>query len=158
TMDLAQMTAMATADGSFEFRAVQPGRYLLLGIRTQGRVQTLGRMPIEVTSSGLDGLVFPLSEGFDLAGMVRVEGERNRIPPGLILPLLPAEGPTAVPLSAAVNESGAFHFSGVLRDSYRLNFSRLPEGTYVRSMRVSGQEALDKGLDLTQATSAPAVE
>ena len=157
-MGLAQMTGMATAEGAFEFRGVQPGSYYLIAIRTEGQVQILGRMPIEVAGSNLDDLVFSIGEALDLAGSVRVEGERAVALKGVVLSLLPSDGLPMVPPSAAVSENGVFRLTGVSRDSYRLNLAGLPEGTYVKSVRLGGQEALDKGLDLRQARSAPAIE
>jgi len=152
------MTGMATAEGAFEFRGVQPGSYYLVAIRTEGQVQMLGRMPIEVAGSNLDDLVFSIGEALDLAGSVRVEGERAVALKGVVLSLLPSDGLPMVPPSAAVSENGVFRLTGVSRDSYRLNLAGLPEGTYVKSVRLSGQEALDKALDLRQARSAPAIE
>jgi hypothetical protein len=43
---------------------------------------------------------------------------------------------------------GVFRLAGVSRDNYRLSLAGLPEGTYVKSVRLGGQEALDKVLDL----------
>ena len=157
-MGLAQMTGMATAEGAFEFRSVQPGSYYLVAIRTEGQVQMLDRMPIEVAGSNLEDVVFAIGDRLDLPGSVRVEGERTVALQGVVLSLLPSDGLPMVPPSAAVTENGAFRIAGVSRDSYRLNLAGLPEGTYVKSVRLNGQEALDKLLDLTQARSAPAVE
>ena len=157
-MGLAQMTGMATVEGAFEFRGVQPGSYYLVAIRTEGQAQILGRMPIEVAGSNLEDVVFAIGDRLDLAGSVRVEGERAVALKGVVLSLLPSDGLPMVPPNAAVSENGVFRLTGVSRDSYRLNLAGLPEGTYVKSVRLSGQEALDKGLDLRQARSAPALE
>ena len=157
-MGLAQMTGMATAEGAFEFRGVQPGSYYLVAIRTEGQVQMLDRMPIEVAGSNLEDVVFAIGDRLDLPGSVRVEGERTVALQGVVLSLLPSDGLPMVPPSAAVSENGVFRLTGVSRDSYRLNLAGLPEGTYVKSVRLSGQDALDKALDLRQARSAPALE
>jgi len=52
-MGLAQMTTMATPEGAFEFKGVQPGAYYLAAIRTQGQPQVLGRIQVEVTGASL---------------------------------------------------------------------------------------------------------
>jgi len=157
-MGFARWTALVTLDGKFEFRGVQTGSYHLLAVRTQGRQQIVGRLPVEVTGSSVDGLQLVAGDGFAVTGLVRVEGEAKTAPSGAALMLLPSEGPSLIPLAASVKEDGAFRIEEVLRDRYRLNFHWLPEGTYVKSVRMGGLETPDKALDLTQAVTDTAVE
>jgi len=57
-----------------------------------------------------------------------------------------------------VAEDGAFKVEGISADKYYLNFYGLPEGSYVRSARMGGQEVLDNGLDLTQSEGSVKLE
>jgi hypothetical protein len=157
-MGLAEMTTMASAEGSFEFHGVQSGSYYLFGVRTEGQAQCLVRTPIEVAGSNLENLLISISEPLEVAGTVRVEGANSVVPRGVVVSLMPSEGLPMIPPSAAVNESGAFHMAGVARDNYRLNIAGLPEGSYVQSVRVGGADALDRSLDLSQVTAVPAID
>src|SRR5262249_27734281 len=110
---LAEMTTMATAQASFEFQGVQPGSYYLMAIRLEPKPQTLGRMPIDVGGHDLENLVFSLGDLVDVTGAVRVEGGNGVISRGIVLSLLPSEGPALAPPCAPVSESGVFHIAGV---------------------------------------------
>ena len=152
------LTAMVGPDGGFEIRGVERGSYHLTASSTQGRMRTLGRLPIEVTSGDVDGLVFSIGETFEIAGSVRVEGEPKAALPAGVLLLAPPEVVLLFPLASTVGQDGAFRVEGVGRDHYRLNCYGLPEGTYLKSARVGDQEILEKGLDLSEAVTGPVVE
>jgi hypothetical protein len=149
-------TVLTDAGGGFDFREVPPGSYHLLAIRTQGRAQILARVPVEVISSSLEGVMVPVSEGVQLTGSVHFEGAPAAPVRGATVVLQPIEVDPVAALAAPVAENGLFRLEGVPVDQYHLNFPALPEGSYVKSARANGLDILDKPLDLAQA--APVLE
>ena len=50
-----------------------------------------------------------------------------------------------------VADAGTFKIENVFPDKYYLNVSGLPEGAFIKSVKVANQEVIDKGLDLSNA-------
>jgi len=141
-------------DSSFAMRGVQPGSYDLTAMRMEGRQQLLGRLPVEVTGN-VDGLTFPVGESVEFTGLVQIDDDRRAVLTRTLVLLFPWGGPPQVPLSAMIEEDGSFRIGGVPRDLYRLDFLWLPEDAYVKSIRMGGQEVLEKALDLNRAAASP---
>jgi hypothetical protein len=72
------------------------------------------------------------------------------------LSLTPAEFIPGMPgggANARVSQ-GAFKIAAVTPDNYYVSFGGLPEGSYVKSVRMNNQEVIEKGIDLTSARGA----
>ncbi len=153
---------MLKPDGSFELAGVLPGTYYVLASRMEGRGQMIGRAPVHVTDGNVDEVLIMTAEPLTVTGTIRVEGgqplvsEQSPMQPSVNL--MP-DGPSAYgQVGARVKDDGTFQIEGVSRDKFFLNLYGIPEGTYVRSVRMGGQEVVDKGFDLSQLESAPALE
>ena len=57
-----------------------------------------------------------------------------------------------------VAETGAFKLDSVSADNYYVTFYGLPEGAYVKSVRMGNQEVLDKGVDLTNSRGSVSLD
>lgn len=153
-------------DGSFEITNVLPGAYHLVALQAQQRPVALGRLAVDVTNGDVEGLVLQVGEPVEVAGHVRVEGqdtvslERVRVALAVVDGIgFGASGDMGFMTSnASVKPDGSFRIEAAPRDRFYLNFSGLPENTYVRSVRVGNTEVLDQGLDLSQAGSPVRVE
>ncbi len=157
--DVAPLIAFSSGDGAFEFRGVQPGSYQLAAVRTQGGARLLGRMPVEVTAAHVEDLRFEPGEGILLTGSVRFEGDSGPPLQGATVILHTAAGGPNLGLTAAlISESGQFRLEGVSRDEYRLDFQRLPKDCYLKSIRLNGQNAMGRALDLSQAQGTANLE
>ena len=152
-------SAKVKPDGTFEIRRVLPGAYNLAALgRTERGPQIVGRLPVEVGNRDVEGLIVSAGEGSEIAGSVRLEGGQKTGLQGITVYLQAAEGMPSGSTSARVKDDGTFWIEGVLRDKYHLSLYPLPEGTYLKSVRVGGQEVLDKGLDLNEAVPGQALE
>jgi protocatechuate 3,4-dioxygenase beta subunit len=152
-------SAKVKADGTFEIRGVLPGSYHLAALgRMEKGPQIVGRLPVEVGNSDVEGLIVSAGAGLEITGSVRLEGGQKTNLQGVTVYLQAAEGMPSGSNSARVKDDGTFSIEGVSRDKYHLSLYPLPEGTYLKSVRVGGQEVLDKGLDLTQAVPGQALE
>jgi hypothetical protein len=146
-------------DGNFQITRVQPGSYYLTAERTgrqgSGRI---GRISVDVTGADATGLVLPLVEPMSVSGAIRIEGDQKAALPRLTVRLLPIDGSGSSSQNARVAESGTFKLDSVPADNYYLDFGGLPEGAYVKSVRMGNQELLDKGIDLTSARAGVSLE
>jgi hypothetical protein len=146
-------------DGAFQITRVRPGSYYLIAQR-MGRqgAGIVGLVPVEVTTSDATGLMLPLTEPMPVTGAVRIEGDQKVALQRLTVSLTSIEGlPVGAP-SGRVAETGAFKLDAVPADNYYVTFSGLPEGTYVKSVRMGNQEVLDKGIDLTSARGSVSLD
>ncbi|MBI1789949.1 MAG: carboxypeptidase regulatory-like domain-containing protein [Acidobacteria bacterium] len=147
-------------DGSFELTSVQPGLYYVGAMRIpNGRQpEMLGRVAVDVTSSHIDDVVIATSEPLTITGSVRVEGQEKPKLGRAFLSLMTTEGLPMFQPNTQLKENLTFTLERVSRDRYNLVVNGLPEEMYLRAVRVSGQDAPDKAVDLTAAGSGTTVE
>jgi hypothetical protein len=153
-------SARVNPDGSFEITRVRPGSYFLLAQRMNRAASGLAaKLPVDVSASDITGLVVPFTEPVTVTGSVKIDSPQTgaaQLRP--VLSLLSADGlPVGVP-AARSTEAGAFKLDAVFPDRYYLNAAGLPEGYYIKSLRIGGQDATDKGVDLTNAHGTVAME
>jgi hypothetical protein len=153
--------ARVNQDGSFEITRVRPGSYFLLAQRMNRAGSGLAaKLPVDVSASDINGLVVPFTEPVTLAGTVKTDSQQS----GAAAPLRPVVTLTSVdglPVgspAARAGDGGAFKIDAVFPDRYYLNVTGLPEGSYVKSVRIGGQEVADKGIDLAGAHGSVAME
>lgn len=160
----AARTAQVRADGTFELLRVAPGSYYLIaqslgrGAGGRGGPQgegggAMGRTTVDVASSDVRDVVVTLVEPLTVTGTLRVEGQQTSAAQVQTLSLIPLEripGLTVGTAAARVTQ-GAFKMTGVTPDVYYLSAAGLPEGAYLKSVRLNQQELIDKGIDLTGA-------
>ncbi len=147
---MARTGAAVGPDGAFQITRVQPGSYLVIAQR-MGRQAGgfVGRLAVEVTAGDAIGLILPLAEPMTVSGTVRIEGDQKTTLQRLTVSLISIDGlPLNVP-RGRVAETGAFKLDSVLADNYYITFYGLPEGAYVKSVRMANQEVFDKGVNLT---------
>jgi hypothetical protein len=165
-------------DGSFQVARVQPGSYYLIAESMAGGGRggggrggmgmggpgagPVGRTTVDVVSSDLLDVVVTMVDPVAVTGTVKVESQQTQgaQSPAMSLSLTPAEYIPGLPTgggTARVSQ-GAFKMAAVTPDNYFVNFSGLPEGSYVKSVRMSGQEVIEKGIDLTTARGTVALE
>lgn len=146
------------ADGSFLLTQVQPGSYYLTVMTFPGRMQALGRVPVEITGSDLRDVVVPLGATVTVSGAVRVEGQPKADFGTARVGLMPVEGIAFNASSAEVKADGSFQLEGVLGDRYTITLMGGPENTYVKSVRMGGREVPEQELDLSHAEGSVQLE
>ena len=75
-MTIAQGTPLRDERDAFEIRGVTPGAYTLLIDTAAQRKRFTYRQPLDVGSSGIDGLTITIPAPADLSGQVRLPGEQ----------------------------------------------------------------------------------
>ncbi|MFB3778013.1 MAG: carboxypeptidase regulatory-like domain-containing protein [Bryobacteraceae bacterium] len=152
--------AQVRADGSFEITRVPAGSYYIIAQNTgrQGGGGPVGKTMVDVSTSDITGLLVSLTEPLTVSGIVKVEGQQAAEPQRVNLSLTPFEAGMFGYPSGRTASDGSFKVSGVFPDRYYLNLSGLPEGAYVKSVKLAGQEVLDKGVDLSGFRGSAALE
>ncbi len=153
--------ARVNQDGSFEITRVRPGSYFLLAQRMNRAGSGLAaKLPVDVSTSDITGLVVPFTEPVTLAGTVKMDSQQTgaAAQPRAVVSLTSVDGLPAGAPAARAADGGAFKMDAVFPDRYYLNVTGLPEGSYVKSVRIGGQEVADKGIDLAGAHGSVAME
>ena len=143
-------------DGRFEISNLPPGDYTIVvneaGRGGQGGAPAAGFARVGVGSQNVEGVVIQMQPGFDVGGKVAIEGSGEKPAIGSLRVMLsPAE---QIPFMGgvrpgAVKEDGSFVLAGVLPAKYQLMPMNTPQGLYLSSIRIGGQEFFGRDLDLT---------
>jgi len=149
-----------SADGTFDFRAVQPGTYYLNAMTTGRNPALAGRMRIEVKAGETVSFDLPLTPGIDIAGRVTVDGARaeagnlSTLTVGLATQwsgpvdrVLPAPTVATPLVGAKVASDGTFTLLSVAPWDYRVIVSSVPRA-YVKSVRLGAHDVLERGLTI----------
>jgi hypothetical protein len=145
-----KMTTVQQAGGSFELRGVAPGSYTLRGISPQEPI--FGAQPLQVGQQNIDGLVLQVGFGYELPGVVVVEGKEKADLEKTQVQLQPLDFILTAP-SGSVGKGGKFTLKDVAPDRYLVQVNDGPDGSYVKSVRFGGRDATAEGLDLTSGVT-----
>ena len=158
-------------DGSFEFRNIVPGTYVLqalpANLNGNAPANMTGRLEVTVADANIEGLVLPLRPGPEITGTVKLEdGDITALlKPAqtagavgttvvtvlnrFMLSLSETEGVSIGSPNAQLKEDGTFRFNAVGTSKYLLNANLLPPGTYLKSARFGGQDVTREPVDTT---------
>ena len=152
-----QAEAGVASDGTYRVRGLPPGSYRIVAEKTAGGRRL--RSAQNTVISNRDIADVSLLGGVSLTVTGRVVYESA--PPALTSP--PAgSGPTLPPVTVSlttvdaieedgeVRSDGTFEIHGLSTDRYLVGAEYLPEGSYLRAVRISGQEVPTPELDLTR--------
>jgi hypothetical protein len=145
--------------GEFILSNVTPGSYVLTAnVNDEGKT-LMARTSIEVGGSPIDGVALQLAPGVEIAGRVVIEGtQTSTSSPNLRLSLQARSpmmfGPGAY--GGDVKEDGTFRFTNVYSDVFDLRVFGVPEGGYLKAIRIGNNDATETPLDFT--TGVPADE
>jgi hypothetical protein len=142
-------------DGTFEFRNVPPGDYVIHASRgrlnpwTEGE---FGTLPIAVSGQDVNDLVLQTSAGSYLGGQISfdtLDRTKTPTPSALEIVAMPVDAdrsPTGGWASARILPDWRFEMRG-LSGPRRLVVNRLPAGWMLQEVRVGGADATDRPLD-----------
>lgn len=140
-------------DGAFETAGLPPGSYTLQVVQfAQGPPVTVGRTNVELGDTRLDNVVLYAGAPLEISGQIRTDAESQVNLGSTRIALGGGGGFGGGPgmSQSAVKPDGSFSLRRVGRDHFPITVTA-PQGTYVKSITVGGQEVLLAGLDLTAA-------
>ena len=164
-MGIQNIARAAGNGGTFELRGVAPGSYVLSAFSNNDVEALRARMPIEVGASNIDKIELTLMPGVEIAGRLVVEGQpnpaagvtgpnANSTNPRPYVSLMPKASSMMGGPGTQVKEDLAFKLDHVSREPYDIGVGGLPEGYYLKSVRIGDQDVTDTGVDFTEAAPA----
>lgn len=137
-----EVPSAQVGDGNFEFRDVLPGTYTLRAVRGGGSTT------VTVRDEDVTGVALTLAPPVDLTGQVKFEGD---LP--LYVVVLTEDVPRTTPVFTPVQEDGTFRLRP-RATIYDLQLQLAMAGSYVKSIRLDGQEIDGRRIDLRSGAAA----
>ncbi len=140
------------ADGSFEFAAVPPGSYTIVA-QAPGPAQqrVAARVPVDVANGDVNNVSVRLQPPLAVSGKVTVEGTQPTVRLASIrLNFTPEESGIGNPGQngqTQLTEDGTFQTT-LAAEAYIVEAGGLPDGYYLKSVKLAGREMPDAALDL----------
>jgi 5-hydroxyisourate hydrolase-like protein (transthyretin family) len=146
--------------GRFEVGGITAGRYLLQAFGGNENESLYASVALEVGGANIENLELTLAPGANLSGQIRVEAggseplrmDRLRvfIRPIGDAPSLPGPGN----FLGTLNADGSFVAKNIRPGPSMLQVNGLPEGYYVKSVKLGGQEVVETGFELLPGVDA----
>jgi hypothetical protein len=135
--------------GNFELTGVARGGYILFAQSAEGSA----RMPVDVFGSNVRDINLVIIPNLEVRGRLRLNDSPIKIADWrTILSLQPRDVPLNI-VANTVKSDGTFLLSNVPPDSYAVNFRNLPEGYFVKEIRMGPDTITDGTLNLTGAST-----
>ncbi len=145
--------AVVAPDGSFEVTGVLPGAYdAMANARSQGAPSLFARQQVDVANEDVNDLSLTLGPGLNVAGTVRADA--GELPPGSRMQVRFNSADGNNQSNTNLKPDGKFSFGGMSPGVYNADLTALPDGYYLKSVRLGDVEIGPGGLDLTNAQSA----
>jgi hypothetical protein len=144
--------AGVNADGTFEFASVPPGSYTIVA-QTQGPVQqrVTARAAVDVGNGDVNNVAVRLQPPLAVSGKVTVESTQPSVRlSSLRLNFAPSEpgiGNQGANGQTQLADDGTFQTT-LAADAYIVEAGGLPDGYYLKSVKLAGREMPDAALDL----------
>jgi len=144
---------MNAADGTFEFPAVPPGSYYIVA-QAPGLVQqrVTARVPVDVGNVDLNNVAVRLQPAMSVSGKVTVDSTQPAIRLSSVrltfTPSEPGPGNQGRNGQTQLADDGTFQ-TELSADAYLVEAGGLPDGYYLKSVKLAGREMPDATLDLS---------
>ncbi len=140
--------------GNFEIRGVAPGSYILMADSYDGTDRRSARLPLDVGKSSIDSVVLTLAAGGELRGSARLEDGSALDVQNVRIMLRSRENPFyGMAGGGTLKDDRSFVLQNVVADVYNVVLYGLPRGHYLKSAQYGQEDALARGLDLTQGAA-----
>jgi hypothetical protein len=145
------------AKGNFELTGVAPGAYFLRASVFTGEKSYSVRLPVDVGNTNVENLNVTITQGNPLTGNVLVEGDTPQDLTDTRVLLRPRDPGMAMFSigNGTVRADGAFKMDDVSPDQYTLTLFGLPDGFYVKTVRLGQTEVPPSNIDLSSGAREP---
>jgi len=147
-----QLSAAIREDDSFEFPAVPPGSYYLIVQNTfPGQQGVTARVPVDVGNGDVNNVAVRLQPALAVSGKVTVDSTQPNVRLGSLrltfTPSEPGPGNQGRNGQTQIADDGTFQAT-LAADAYLVEAGGLPDGYYLKSVKLAGREMPDATLDL----------
>jgi protocatechuate 3,4-dioxygenase beta subunit len=139
----------------FETGGVLPGEYLLVATVSVGGRPYRGVQRAIVNAGAENQATLKLEPGIDLAGSLKIEGGSKEVEPLVVLTPGDALPYNNTPPQTHVKADGSFVIPGVVPGIWDIGVQPVPEGGYVKSMRLGEQDVLTEDMVIRPDTTEP---
>lgn len=143
------MSASVRQDGGFELSNLTPGSYTVTAMRGGPGGGTAARAVVDVRNADVEGVNLLFAATFSVQGTIKFESG-STFSPGNLRVMLRSENSAP---NGQTKSDGAFTIENVTADRYRFAAMALPRGTYIKSVRVSGQDVTRQEIDFTSGAA-----
>jgi hypothetical protein len=147
--------------GTFSLKGVPPGSYVIAAYqRDEGSdvYEPRGQQKIEVSGENIGSLTISLGGGTSFQGRVRVAGGGLRTLDRIGINLSGIDEGGQLGGQGRVKKDGTFEIKSVNDGNYAISVWGLENDWYVKSVRLDGDEILEKGLQLEKGGSGGRLE
>ena len=145
------MSRVTDTQGNFQMRGISPGSYILRADYNGDNQRYSAHMPLEVGNANVEGIELNLSPPVEVAGKVVVEenGSLAGNHPNILLQPKVA-GNMMGSGRAQFQDDTSFKMVNVSLDAYDVSVNNLPDGYYLKSVRMGQQDITETGVDFSQ--------
>lgn len=155
------MSSEWQGEAQFVIRGLPPARYLLVAsVHTRPGEDALnGTLAVDTRAGSVEGVTVPLTEGIEVSGRIRLEGELPKGVPAPSFRVLLNPGPRGVggmSAQAEVGPEGRFRLPKAPPGVWDIQVMPMPAGLYLKSVKFGEVDVLRGEMELT--AGAPAAE
>ena len=147
--------------GSFKMKGVPPGSYVIAAYTRddgEGVYEPRGQQKIEVSGENIDSLIISLGGGTSFQGRVTVAGAGSPVLDRIGMNLSGIDEDEQLFAQGRVKKDGTFEIKSVSDGNYAIAVWGVENNWYVKSVRLGGDEILEKGLQLEKGGSRGRLE
>ncbi len=149
------MSRQIDAQGNFQLRGVAPGSYVLRADFVDNGARYSARLPLEVGNANVEGLELNLQPPLEIQGHVKIEENGDLKGAAINVMLRPkTSGPMMGGGGAQLKDDLSFKIGNLSADPYEVNVGGLPEGFYLKSVRLGQLDITETGADFSQGGAA----
>lgn len=150
-------SAAAKPDGTFEIAGVTSGAYTLTVIsEDMSGMPLFSSQGIQVGKERVEGVAMRFAAAGEITGAVAVDGPAPVAFKSMKVTLAAPPGAKALTTPmATVGDDGKFVLKNVLSARYLAEVTGAPETSYVKSVKLGGQDTPDEGFDFAGGAAGP---
>jgi protocatechuate 3,4-dioxygenase beta subunit len=147
--------------GTFRLKGVPPGSYVIAAYQRdegEGVYEPRGQEKVEVSGENIDSLTISLGGGTNVQGRVTVAGGGSPTLDRIGIGFSGIDEDEQLGAQGRVKKDGTFEIRSVNDGNYAISVWGLESNWYVKSVRLGGDEILEKGLQLEKGGSGGRLE
>ncbi len=140
--------------GNFQMRGVTPGSYVLRADFMDDNMRYSARMPLEVGSSNIEDIELSLQPPLEVHGHITIEENGDLKGAQVNVSFQPKVSGGAMMMMGGggmqMKDDLTFKVTNLSPDPYDINVRGMPEGFYVKSIRMGQADVTETGVDFSQ--------